>query len=129
MADYICPYICSYRTNSGFCGYTGGKASCVYRKLTGFDSETHRFYAEPVATRELVYSNIKNNYYRLTHMSMEELAEFEHSIAPNSCPPGHDSSKCIDKLYAHGEGPYPSDKQCMECWLNWLKQNTQMNVY
>lgn len=62
------------------------------------------------------------NYDRLTHMSMEELAEFEHSIAPNSCPPGIDHQACIDDLYAHGEGPYPEDEQCCKCWLDWLKQ-------
>lgn len=31
MSDYICPYNCSYRTNSGFCGYTGGYDACQYR--------------------------------------------------------------------------------------------------
>lgn len=68
------------------------------------------------------YKESKTNYDRLTHMSMEELAEFEHSIAPNSCPPGIDGQACIDDLYAHGEGPYPEDEQCRKCWLEWLKQ-------
>lgn len=33
MGDFICPYACSYRTNSGFCGYTGGYEACQYRKI------------------------------------------------------------------------------------------------
>lgn len=33
MSDYICPYNCSYRTNSGFCGYTGGYDACQYRLI------------------------------------------------------------------------------------------------
>lgn len=32
MSDYICPYNCSYRTNSGFCGFTGGYEVCQYRR-------------------------------------------------------------------------------------------------
>ena len=30
--DYFCPYSCSYRTSSGFCGSTGGYSSCQKRK-------------------------------------------------------------------------------------------------
>ena len=33
MSDYICHYNCSYRTNSGFCGYTGGYDACQYRLI------------------------------------------------------------------------------------------------
>ena len=33
MSDYICHYNCSYRTNSGFCGYTGGYEACQYRRI------------------------------------------------------------------------------------------------
>ena len=31
--DFICPYTCSYRTSSGYCGSTGGWGSCQYRQL------------------------------------------------------------------------------------------------
>lgn len=31
MSNYICPYACSYRTNSGFCGSTTIKRRIVYR--------------------------------------------------------------------------------------------------
>lgn len=33
MSDYICLYNCSYRTNSGYCGYTGGYEACQYRRI------------------------------------------------------------------------------------------------
>ena len=33
MNDYICHCSCSYRTNSGFCGYTGGYDACQYRLI------------------------------------------------------------------------------------------------
>lgn len=82
----------------------------MYRKITGFDSETHRFYAEPVATRELIYSNIKNNYNRLTHMSMEELAEFIVPLA--SCP----------HCYARKVNIEDCGYDCKKAWLDWLKQ-------
>ncbi len=32
MSVYICPYTCSYRTNAGHCGKTGGYESCQYIK-------------------------------------------------------------------------------------------------
>lgn len=65
----------------------------------------------------------QTNADRIRSMSDEELAEF-YCNDVDACPPGSDL-KCIDKLYAHGEGPYPSDKQCMECWLDWLRQEAQ----
>lgn len=64
------------------------------------------------------------NADRLRAMSDEELAEF-YGNDVDACPPGRDSGKCIDELYAHGEEPYPSVKQCMECWLDWLRQEAQ----
>ena len=57
---------------------------------------------------------------RIRSMSDEELAEF-YCNDVDACPPGSDM-KCIDELYAHGEGPYPSDEQCRKCWLNWLRK-------
>lgn len=61
------------------------------------------------------------NADRIRSMSDEELAKFCGKDV-DACPPGRDSGKCIDELYARGEGPCPSDKQCIECWSNWLKQ-------
>lgn len=40
MADYICPQSCSYRTNSGYCGLTGGYENCQRRLLYQSGSET-----------------------------------------------------------------------------------------
>lgn len=45
MSDYICHYNCSYRTNSGFCGYTGGYDACQYRLIA----------QEPTIKRRAVY--------------------------------------------------------------------------
>lgn len=73
------------------------------------------------------YEEVREKYTHQTHadnirsMNDEELADF-YSNELDACPPEHDNSECIDELYAHGEGPYPSDKQCMKCWINWLKQ-------
>lgn len=33
MNNYICYCSCSYRTNSGYCGYTGGYDACQYRLI------------------------------------------------------------------------------------------------
>ena len=60
---------------------------------------------------------------RTRSMSDEELAEF-YCNDVDACPPGSDM-KCIDELYAHGEGPYPSDEQCRKCWLDWLRQEAK----
>lgn len=77
MSDYICPYLCSYRTNSGFCGYTGGHDACQWRKIKGFDYETKQFYAEPVGSYEEAYNlTPKTNADRIRRMSDEELAKF-----------------------------------------------------
>ena len=45
MSDYICPYNCSYRTNRGFCGYTGGYNACQYRTIA----------QRPTLKRRIVY--------------------------------------------------------------------------
>ena len=29
----ICPYLCSFKSNSGYCGRTGGYDGCQYRKI------------------------------------------------------------------------------------------------
>ena len=63
------------------------------------------------------------NGNKLRAMSDEELAEF-YCNDVDACPPGSDM-KCIDELYAHGEGPYPSDEQCRKCWLDWLRQEAE----
>lgn len=69
---------------------------------------------------ECEFAKPQTNADRIRAMSDEELAEF-YCNDVDACPPGSDM-KCIDELYAHGEGPYPSDEQCIECWLDWLRQ-------
>lgn len=58
MSDYICHYNCSYRTSSGYCGYTGGHEACQYRKVVGFDYEKKEFCYEPVGSYEEKYGLI-----------------------------------------------------------------------
>ena len=65
MSDYICPYTCSYRTNSGFCGHTGGWERCQYRQLR-----------QPNTVVGYVPSLIKTNSDRIRSMTDEELAEW-----------------------------------------------------
>ena len=65
MSDYICPYTCSYRTNSGFCGYTGGYETCQYRQL--HQPNTVVGYVPPLK---------QTNADRIRAMTDEELAEF-----------------------------------------------------
>lgn len=69
MSDYICPYTCSYRTNSGFCGHTGGWERCQYRQLR-----------QPNTVVGYVPSLIKTNSDRIRSMTDEELAEWIISI-------------------------------------------------
>lgn len=52
MSDYICPYSCSYRTNSGFCGYTGGYDACQYRLIAQKRTIKHRIVYQGKALEE-----------------------------------------------------------------------------
>jgi len=54
MGDFICPYTCSYRTNSGFCGYTGGYDACQYRKIVPNRTNERR-----IVYRDVVYGAIE----------------------------------------------------------------------
>ena len=65
MSDYICPYTCSYRTNSGFCGHTGGYETCQYRQI--HQPNTVVGYVPPLK---------QTHYEEIRAMSIEELAEF-----------------------------------------------------
>ena len=78
----------------------------------------------PVCGKPSTILKPMTNADRLRSMSDEELSKFCGKDM-DACPPGCDSGKCIDELYAHGEGPYLSDKQCMECWLDWLRMEAQ----
>lgn len=62
--DFICPYTCSYRTSSGYCGSTGGWERCQYRQL--HQPNTVVGYVPPLQ---------KTNADRIRAMTDEELAE------------------------------------------------------
>lgn len=68
--DFICPYTCSYRTNSGYCGSTGGWERCQYRQL--HQPNTVVGYVPPLK---------KTNADRIRAMTDEELAEWLCDIA------------------------------------------------
>ena len=68
--DFVCHYTCSYRTNSGYCGSTGGWETCPYRQLN--QSNTVVGYVPPLK---------KTNADRIRAMSDEELAERLFDVA------------------------------------------------
>ena len=91
MAD-ICQFVCSYRTPSGFCGSTGGYATCQHRKM---DEPPTIKSAEPMTNAD-----------KIRHMTDEELA----MLLQPTCPP-------CDRCHIGDE-----IKDCYKCWLDWLKQ-------
>lgn len=103
MSDYICPYTCSfcpytcsYRTNSGFCGHTGGWERCQYRQLR-----------QPNTVVGYVPSLIKTNSDRIRAMSDEEMAEWIYlTVGFRDCPIRED--RCFE--------------DCENRWLDWLRQ-------
>ena len=109
--NFICPYTCSYRTNSGFCGRTGDAENCQKRRFLGYDSETRQFIVEPVAAGNIIVKSLQTNADRIRSMSDEELAEwlwFKTGQCPpfDRCPQPDRETPCVMK----------------ECWLDWLKQ-------
>lgn len=57
------------------------------------------------------------------HMSDEELAEYFPTHA-SLCPDLEEN-----KMVCKGANFMANDKMCRQCWLNWLKQDAQMDVY
>ncbi len=94
MAGYICSQICSYRSNSGYCGLTGGYENCQRRLLYQSGSGT--------VIR-------KTNADRIRSMTDEELAEWlaKHNERSAVCP---------------NFGAHDCQASCRKCWLDWLKQ-------
>ena len=113
MSDYLCPYRCSYRTNAGYCGYTGGYEACQYRRIIGFDYESKQFCAEPVKTPEERYVwPPKTNGDMIRAMTDEELAEWLEQFAScELCP-------AIRERCGYGDG-------CVKAWFDWLKQKME----
>lgn len=100
MSDYICPYTCSYRTNSGFCGHTGGWERCQYRQLR-----------QPNTVVGYVPSLIKTNSDRIRSMTDEELADKLEEIQ-------------LKTVKAYGNGDLLLKGELKKYWLDWLKEGT-----
>lgn len=95
--DFICPYKCSYRTSSGYCGSTCGWERCQYRQL--HQPNTVVGYVSPLK---------KTNADRIRAMTDEELAEWIEQLESPKCP--------CDDWYYNCKKPH-----CNGCWLDWLK--------
>lgn len=102
--DFICPYKCSYRTSSGYCGRTGGWESCQYRQL--HQPNTVVGYVPPLK---------KTNADRIRAMTDEELAEW---MALNT-----DCYYCRAK--DDGRCASLATTPCGDVWLDWLKQEAE----
>ena len=83
--DFICPHECSYRTNSGYCGSTGGWESCQYRQL--HQPNTVVGYVPPLK---------KTNADKIRAMTDEEIAGW---IANDLIEPGYYSGDQCYKLW------------------------------
>lgn len=107
MAD-ICQFVCPYRNPiSGYCGSTGGYATCPHRKM--YEPPTIKS-AEPIKPMTNA-----DKYFR--NATDEELAEYlsERSTAP-SC-----TGRCHKDYEVYGE----LRTFCHDCWLDWLKQEVE----
>lgn len=98
---FICPYTCSYRTNSGYCGSTGGFERCQYRQL--HQPNTVVGYVPPLK---------KTNADRIRAMTDEELAEFFHSNF-------RDAAWCDTSKFPENDC---MEVPCLGCILDWLRQ-------
>lgn len=105
--DFICPYPCPCRTNSGYCGSTGGWERCQFRQL--HQPNTVVGYVPPLKNTNA------DKYFR--NATDEELAEYlaERSTAP-SC-----TGRCHKDYDVYGE----LRTFCHDCWLEWLKQEAE----
>lgn len=100
MAD-ICQFVCPYRTPiSGYCGSTGGYATCPHRRM--YEPPTIKS-AEPIKPMTNADKYIRN------------LTEYELAQKMWIYCPGHFDGK------NHCSG----EPNCFTCWLNWLKQEVE----
>lgn len=96
--DFICPYTCSYRTSSGYCGSTGGWERCQYRQLH-----------QPNTVVGYVPLLKKTNADKIRSMTGEELANFVSLCCGWTC------AECPVGKECNGD-------ECFSTWLDWLKQ-------
>lgn len=75
------------------------------------------------------YEEVREKYIHQTHadkfrsMSDEELAEYFPTHA-SLCPDLEEN-----KMVCKGANFMADDEMCRQCWLNWLKQDAQMDIY
>lgn len=95
MANYICSQICSHRTNSGYCGLTGGFENCHLRLL---------FQKGSGAVTK------KTHYDEIRAMSDEELARFvtREDLCELTC-----------------NSSIPCDGRCEAKMLDWLREEAE----
>lgn len=84
MAD-ICQFVCSYRTPSGFCGSTGGYATCQHRKM---DEPPTIKSAEPIKPMTNA-----DKYFR--NATDEEIAKWIHRHDCHTNLYGYDNEEAI----------------------------------
>lgn len=102
-----CPYQCSYKASSGYCGLTGGIDTCQYHNLHNYEIRQET----PILKMMVNPSTIpkQTNFDRIGSMSIKELAAwFEHFASCELCPASRE--RC-----GYGNG-------CIEAWLDWLKE-------
>ena len=97
MAD-ICQFVCSYRTPSGFCGSTGGYATCQHRKM---DEPPTIKSAEPIKPMTNA-----DKYFR--NATDEEIASFLAAVNNHRQWSEQTLMQDLDADYAY--------------YLDWLKQ-------
>lgn len=102
MAD-ICQFVCSYRTPSGYCGSTGGYATCQHRKM---DEPSTIKSAEPMTNAD--------KYFR--HATDEEIARL---IVDDWCELMNCDCQIDRALH------WTCDGKCEERVLDWLKQEVE----
>lgn len=78
----ICQFVCSYRTPSGYCGSTGGYATCQHRKM---DDPPSIKSAEPTTNAD--------KYFR--HATDEEIAKWIHRHDCHTNLYGYDNEEAI----------------------------------
>lgn len=104
MSDYICPYNCSYRTNSGFCESTGGYDACQYRLIA----------QKPKLKRRIVY---RDAYPTRLSTTDEEESKIDQTSATIDDPL---QSK---EVFFDNKRMLNNQKQCDGLTLMWKRKN------
>ncbi len=97
----ICYLACAYRTPSGFCGSTGGAATCPHRQRKPTNADRIRAMSDEELA-ELIDGFL---------FEKQKLCAFEQEANTGKylCP-GYDLEKKV--------------MRCKICWLDWLRQES-----